>query len=94
MTKTTISTTKSPILPAQEYYTSLDKVHRSMLLSELVLTTGKHKITMWRWFSGKLRPDKLYRENVAFTLGKIVKEKLNGDELFPENYPYTGAHKK
>lgn len=84
----------SPILPAQEYYSALNKVRRSMLLSELVLTTGKNKITMWRWFRGRLRPDKAHREKVAFALGKIMKTKFKGDELFPENYPYTGTHKK
>ncbi len=94
MTKTTIEAPNSPILPAQEYYSEFNKVRRSMFLSELALTTYKSKITIWRWFHGVLRPDKLYREKVAFTLGKIVKEKLNGDELFPENYPYTGTHKK
>ncbi|MCM1301948.1 MAG: hypothetical protein NC226_09525 [Bacteroides cellulosilyticus] len=94
MTKTTTDAPKSPILPAKEYYTGLDKVHRSMVLAELALTTDKSKITIWRWFSGVSRPDRLYREQVAFTLGKIVKAELNGDELFPEDFPYKGPHTK
>lgn len=94
MTKTTTDAPKSPILPAKEYYKKLDKVHRSMLLAELALTTDKSKITIWRWFTGIIHPDRLYREKAAFTLGKIVKEKLNGDELFPEDYPYKGLNTK
>lgn len=94
MTKSTIDAPNSLILPAKEYYTGLDKVHRSMVLAELALTTDKSRITIWRWLAGVLRPDKLHREKVAFTLGKIVKKKFNGDELFPEDFPYKGPHTK
>ena len=94
MAKSTTKAKNSPILPAQEYYFKLNRAWRSVVLSELMLTIDKSQATIWRWFHGVLRPDKAHREKVAFTLGKIMKTKFKGDELFPENYPYTGTHNK
>ena len=94
MTKQANKVQKLAFLPAQEYYTELNKKGRSTLILELMPMTGKGKTTLWRWFHGKTRPDKANREKIAFSLSKIVNAELNEDKLFPDDYPYTGANKK
>lgn len=82
------------ILPAQRYYEYLPKKVKSDILSELKKTIGKKSnITYYRWLYGQVYPQTIAERNaVAKAMKKYAGCTLTGDELFPENFPYTGAH--
>lgn len=79
-------------LPFQEYVSTLGKTRKSKLWAEIRLVTGKDKTTIWRWAHGRTRPDKSDRDNIAFCVYKFSENRLPGDALFPEDYPYKGTH--
>ena len=81
-------------LPFQEYVSTLGKTRKSKLWAEIRLVTGKDKTTIWRWAHGHTRPDKSDRDNIAFCVYKFSENRLPGDALFPEDYPYKGTHAK
>lgn len=81
-------------LPFQEYVSTLGRIRKSMLWAELRLATEKDNTTIWRWANGYIRPDKSDRDNIAFCVYKFSENRLPGDALFPEDYPYKGTHAK
>lgn len=93
MNNTSLKPENATILPYKEYVDSLGKIRKSMFYAELRLITGKCKATLCRWRNGSIRPSKTERKSIAFSVSKFSKVKMSGDELFPENYPYVGAHK-
>ena len=82
------------VLPAQRYYKSLPKKVKGEILRTLEETIGKKsKITYIRWFYGQVYPQTIAERNaVAQAMNQYAGCTLTGDELFPEDFPYTGAN--
>ena len=82
------------VLPAQRYYENLPRKVKGDILKALNETIGKKSIvTYYRWFYGQVYPQTIAERNaVAKAMAKYAGCTLTGDELFPEDFPYTGAH--
>lgn len=82
-----------PVLPAHGYYAPLLKKVKRKVLDYINVRTEKSQGTSLRWLRGEVRPTTpAERKVVADALKKYADCKLTGNELFPEDFPYTGAH--
>lgn len=94
------------ILPYKRYEDSIgDETRKSMLIAQMRIRLGyapknakeghRDDTTIWRYRTGVIYPPKPQRDAIAFAVNKVLRlcPKISGDELFPENYPYTGARK-
>lgn len=82
-----------PVLPAHRYYAPLLKKVKKEVMGYIKVRTEKSVGTSLRWLRGEVRPTTpAERKVVADALKKYAGCTLTGDELFPEDFPYSGAN--